>query len=93
MTEKVTLETALARLTRALDGLEAAVNRHLEADRKLATLEDELQRLGQDRSRLAQSLDKAEARSVRLEDVNREVSRRLVSAMESIRGVLEANGN
>jgi hypothetical protein len=51
-----------------------------------------MQRLGTDRSRLAQSLDAAEARSARLEEANREVSRRLVAAMESIREVLARNG-
>ncbi len=92
MTEKATLEAVLGRLGRALDSLEAAVNRRLDSDQKLASLEDELQRLGEDRSRLAQSLDDAEARSSRLEDANREVSQRLVAAMESIRGVLDGNG-
>ena len=57
---------------------------------QVAGLEGELQRLGTDRSRLAQSLDAAEARSARLEEANREVSRRLVAAMESIRDVLAA---
>ena len=51
-----------------------------------------MQRLGTDRSRLAQSLDAAEERSGRLEEANREVSRRLVGAMESIREVLARNG-
>ena len=58
----------------------------------VAGLESEVHRLGTDRSRLAQSLDSAEARSARLEDANREVSRRLVTAMESIRDVLQRNG-
>ena len=44
------------------------------------------------RSRLAQSLDAADARSARLEEANREVSRRLVAAMESIREVLARHG-
>jgi hypothetical protein len=48
---------------------------------------------GEDRSRLAQTLDAAEERSGRLEDANREVSRRLVAAMESIRDVLARNGS
>ena len=51
-----------------------------------------MQRLGTDRSRLAQSLDAAEARAARLEEANREVSRRLVAAMELIREILARNG-
>ena len=43
----------------------------------------------EDRSRLAQELDQSENRSNRLEEANREVSRRLVTAMETIRAVLD----
>jgi hypothetical protein len=45
--------------------------------------------MNSDRSRLAGELDAAESRSERLEDVNKEVSRRLVTAMETIRAVLD----
>ncbi|WP_075215255.1 DUF4164 domain-containing protein [Mongoliimonas terrestris] len=92
MADTVSLDAALATLDRAVDRLEAAVGRRQGADRTIATLEDELARLGEDRSRLAMDLDGAMARSGRLEDANREVSRRLVAAMESIRAVLDAHG-
>jgi hypothetical protein len=75
----------------AIGQMESAVERTIEHRRQVAGLETELQRLGTDRSRLAQSLDDAEARSGRIEEANREVSRRLVTAMESIRDVLERN--
>ena len=42
-----------------------------------------------DRARLAQELDNSEARGERLQEANREVSRRLVTAMETIRAVLD----
>jgi chromosome segregation ATPase len=83
---------ALGRLQAALARVESAVERSLDQQREVAGLEDELQRLGTDRSRLAQSLDASEERSGRMEDANREVSRRLVAAMESIRDVLARNG-
>lgn len=83
---------ALGRLQAALARVESAVERSLERQREVAGLEDELQSLGTDRSRLAQSLDAVEERSGRMEDANREVSRRLVAAMESIRDVLARNG-
>jgi predicted nucleic acid-binding Zn-ribbon protein len=85
-------DQALRRLQSALARVESAVERSLENQRQVAGLEGELQRLGTDRSRLAQSLDAAEERSGRMEDANREVSRRLVAAMESIREVLARNG-
>ncbi|NRG17376.1 DUF4164 domain-containing protein [Rhizobiales bacterium] len=86
------VDASLERLSRAISKLESAVERRLDADTSLGSLQDELQRLGEDRSQLAETLDKAEARANRLEEANREVSRRLVSAMESIRTVLEAHG-
>lgn len=85
------VELALSRLQTAIDRLESAIEQTIETRRHIAGLEGELQRLGTDRSRLAQSLDAAEERSGRIEEANREVSRRLVAAMESIRDVLQRN--
>lgn len=86
------VEAALKRLELSLAALEAAVERRLDHDRSVVGLEDQLSRSDEDRSRLAQDLDQERARAGRLEDTNREVSRRLVTAMETIRSVLEANG-
>ena len=41
------------------------------------------------RTKLASELDNSEARAERLEEANKEVSRRLVTAMETIRAVLD----
>jgi hypothetical protein len=65
------------------------VDARLEREGGLVEAEAEVQRMGADRARLADSLDSAVARSQQLESANREVSRRLVDAMESIRAVLE----
>jgi septal ring factor EnvC (AmiA/AmiB activator) len=86
------IDAALRRLEAALDLLEGAMESRLEGAQQVTSLEHELHRLGTDRSRLAQSLDTAEARTAKLEDANREVSRRLVNAMESIRTVLDRQG-
>ncbi|MEX0852923.1 MAG: DUF4164 domain-containing protein [Bauldia sp.] len=92
MPGSVAIDNAVRRLEAALELLESAVERRLENAREVTGLEGELHRLGTDRSRLAQSLDSAEARSARLEEANREVSHRLVAAMESIREVLARHG-
>jgi predicted nucleic acid-binding Zn-ribbon protein len=92
MAERRSVETSLARLDQAIGRLEVSVARRLDVDRSLGALETELQRLGEDRSKLALDLDQSAARSARLEEANREVSRRLVAAMESIRAVLERHG-
>lgn len=80
---------AVARLDKALAALEAVVDGHLEnhVDNRAAAAE--VQRLNADRARLARSLDEAEARAGRLDEANREVSRRLVGAMEAIRAFVE----
>ena len=92
MTGSSPIDEALQRLSSALGRLEGAIDQRLEAAGEVTSLEGEVHRLGTDRSRLAQSLDAAEARSARLEEANREVSRRLVAAMESIREVLARHG-
>lgn len=92
MSQPVTLEAALARFDQALALLEGALERRRSIDEVITGLETEIARLGEDRSRLAVDLDGAVARAGRLEDANREVSRRLVAAMESIRAVLDAHG-
>jgi hypothetical protein len=92
MAESLSIDAALHRLDTALTLLEEALERRLETAAEVSGLESELHRLGTDRSRLAQSLDTAEARSARLEDANAQVSRGLVAAMESIRDVLARNG-
>lgn len=87
--EKDILKGALRSLVAAIDGLDDAIERQIEEKKRLASMDSEMSDIMLDRSRLAQSLDKAEARAARLEDANKEVSRRLVGAMETIRAVLD----
>ncbi|MTH98042.1 DUF4164 domain-containing protein [Roseibium sp. RKSG952] len=89
---EISIDQALKRLGEAVGALETSIQRRIDADMSLHSLQDDLQRLGEDRSQLASTLDKAEARANRLEEANKDVSRRLVTAMEKIRGVLEAHG-
>lgn len=89
MTGEATLKEVLARLGRAMDALESAAAARLEHEQDYSEAEAEAQRLNADRARLAQELDNSEARGERLEEANKEVSRRLVTAMETIRAVLD----
>ncbi len=89
MTGEATLKEVIARLGKAIDALEGAVKAKLETEQDYSEAEAEIQRMNADRSRLAVELDTSEARSERLEDANKEVSRRLVTAMETIRAVLD----
>lgn len=87
--EDLTVKSALEQLTNAVTSLESAVGSRLEGQKTVERSQDELKSMITDRSRLAQELDQAHNRANRLEEANREVSRRLVTAMETIRTVLD----
>jgi hypothetical protein len=89
MTADATLKEVIIRLGKAMDALEHASVSRLEHEQDYSEAEAEVQRMNADRSRLAQELDNSEARAERLEEANKEVSRRLVTAMETIRAVLD----
>ncbi|MCQ2002814.1 DUF4164 domain-containing protein [Rhizobium sp. NRK18] len=89
MSVDTTVNAALAGLKQALNGLESALDARFEKERDQRDVDGEVRRVHEDRSRLAQELDESQFRANRLEEVNREVSRRLVTAMETIRAVLD----
>lgn len=84
-----TVEMAVLEMKAALSHLENAIDVRFERERDHSEIEGEVRRVHADRSRLAQELDESQFRANRLEEVNREVSRRLVTAMETIRAVLD----
>jgi len=84
-----TVRTALEDLRQSLEMLDRAVDARFDREKNATDVEAEVRRVHSDRSRLAQELDQSEFRANRLEEVNREVSRRLVTAMETIRAVLD----
>jgi predicted nucleic acid-binding Zn-ribbon protein len=84
-----TVEMALSELRAAVGSLENAVDARIERQRENRDVDSEVRRVHADRSRLAHELDQSQFRANRLEEVNREVSRRLVTAMETIRAVLD----
>ncbi|AQT48350.1 DUF4164 domain-containing protein [Bartonella sp. B10834G6] len=83
------LDQAINRLENALKTLENAVVNDNKDSYDTSELEEEIQRMNADRSRLAQALDTSESRAERLEQANKEVSRRLITAMETIRTVVD----
>jgi Domain of unknown function (DUF4164) len=91
MSEADSIEVASRRLTLALDALDAAADVRLEADRGSAALVHQVHALDTDRSRLAGELDLAAARTRALETANREVAQRIDRAIETVRGVLDAD--
>jgi len=84
-----TARSALEALKKALNQLDNEVDRQVETSRSSTEATAELNRMIEDRSRIALELDQSQDRANRLEEANREVSRRLVTAMETIRAVLD----
>ncbi|MGK6311986.1 DUF4164 domain-containing protein [Neorhizobium sp. DT-125] len=89
MPAEKTIEMVISELRAAIGNLESAVDARIERQREAQDVEGEVRRVHADRARLAQELDQSQFRANRLEEVNREVSRRLVTAMETIRAVLD----
>jgi len=85
------IEVATKRLQQALDALEVAVERRLDAAREEDKLANQVGLLSADRSRLAAELDAVASRARRLEATNKEVAGRLETAMETIRSVVGAD--
>ncbi|MEL7229360.1 MAG: DUF4164 domain-containing protein [Pseudomonadota bacterium] len=85
------LTEALASLNGALDGLDKAVDAAVERSAVVRSADEQVQRMADDRARLANDLDSATARAERLSSVNSEVSRRLVGAMETVRAVMDSS--
>jgi hypothetical protein len=90
MTDQSMVDAATRRLALALDALDASLDRRVESDRSGAALSTQFHALGSDRSRLASALDAETARSRRLETANREIARRLDSAIDNVRAVIDA---
>lgn len=88
MPEPTAIDAVIRRLQLALDALEAALDRRLEAGRREALLANQVHALDADRSRLASELDAAAARARKLETANREIAQRLDAAIESIRTIV-----
>ncbi len=88
MSETDSIEAASRRLAHALDALDAAAEGQREAARNEEALTAQIHALGDDRARLAGELDSAVSRSRALEAANREVAKRIETAIETIRGML-----
>ena len=89
-TMKANLEKSVKSLEGAISKLETAVRRQMEIQAGENDLGLEVQTLSADRARLADKLDQASAKIEDLQAVNRNVSDRLVSAMETVSAVLQA---
>ncbi|WP_341760527.1 DUF4164 family protein [Candidatus Endowatersipora endosymbiont of Watersipora subatra] len=83
------IEQAMESFNSAVAGLSKVVDLHIEKNHKVVDSKEEVQRLASESANLARSLDEAETRAKCLAETNREVSHRLVKAMELVRVALD----
>ena len=83
------LDSSMERFFKALDDLEASVNRQAVQGKSAEKMQREIAALTEDRSRLAQELDNLKAQNRKLDEVNEDVTERLDDAIREIRGVLD----
>ena len=85
------IEQAVRRLEAALQRLEMAVQQRLSQTDGTEDAPADVEMLAADRARLAESLDQSQARAAKLESLNRDVSRRIGHAVETIRAALQVD--
>ncbi len=83
------INASLERLGTSVQHLREAVDYRLKLDENQGELRSEFNRMNDERKRLAARLDQAEGRGQAMQQVNQDVSRRLATAMDTIRTVLE----
>lgn len=88
--KKYDLETANARLDGALDRLERQLRDTREKLGTNADLEDQVKHLAKERTRLTDTLDQTQVRSTEIERSAKQVSLRIMGAMEKVQ--LALNG-
>jgi hypothetical protein len=88
--ESNAIEAATMRLSAALDALESAIEQRREIDREAEGQAARVHAFGVDRARLADELDRSQARAEVLAQRNREIAARLDAAIGTIQRVLES---
>ena len=81
------VEQAVRRFEAALQSLEIAIQQRLSQSEGAEGLSAEVEMLA---AELAESLDQSQARVVKLESLNRDASKRVGQAVETIRAVLQS---
>jgi len=93
MTEPDAMQQATERLDAALDELEGCLQQILadsEGDKSVASLQEQLRKLTEERDRLRHDLDAERNRVRRLKAANEEVSGRLEAVMVTLKHMMPA---
>lgn len=88
MVDMSKIEDAARRLERATDAIESTIVKTKQTSEQNRLLEAQLDDLREDRSKLAQELDTANAKLARISDANSKVSGRIDAVVDNIRLLL-----
>lgn len=91
MSDEGSVETGIRRLNAAMEALEIAVGRKQASGKALGEMERDLHQITEDRSRLAQELDRVQQRAALLEEANDEAAGKLQSAIGRVRALLDGD--
>jgi DNA repair exonuclease SbcCD ATPase subunit len=93
MADNRSIETRAKRLDAAMEALEIALGRQAVTGKKVGELQQQMHAVAEDRSRLAQELDRLKQRAVKLEGINDDVAQRLQSAIGAIEELIAEAGS
>lgn len=93
MADDRSVEAGTKRLNAALEALEVALDRQQVTGKTVGDLQQQVHAISEDRSRLAQELDRLKQRAVKLEGVNDDVAQRLQSAIGTIEELIAEAGS
>jgi len=93
MADDRSIKAGAKRLNAAVEALESALGRQEVTGKKVGELQQQMHAVAEDRSRLAQELDRVKQRTVKLEGINDDVSQRLQSAIGAIEELIAEAGS
>jgi chromosome segregation ATPase len=93
MADDRSIETGAKRLDAAVEALEIALGRQEVTGKKVGELQQQMHAVAEDRSHLAQELDRLKQRAVKLEGINDDVAQRLQSAIGAIEELIAEAGS
>lgn len=93
MADDRSMEAGARRLNAAVEALEIAMGRQRVTGKTVGDLQQQILAITQDRSRLAQELDRLKQRNIRLESANDDVAHRLQSAIGTIEELIAEAGS
>ena len=93
MADDRSMAAGARRLNAAVEALEIVLGRQEVTGKTVGDMQQQMHAVAEDRSRLAEELDRLKQRTVKLEGINDDVAHRLQSAIGTIEELIAGAGN